>query len=158
MGTKLTTQNQTKITNSTTNPSGQPPLPDDIYDCAICYDKIQPTNYTLTKCSHYFCKPCLDAWLNINSTCPMCRSSIRVSAPKPTISPSRQTPVPDVRLISESRRRVVERNIMERYMWETYFIASNDLKNQEFQPYFADINKSGYAPANFNANQMTLFD
>lgn len=153
MGTKLTTQRQT---NSTRNPVGQPTLPDDIYNCAICYDNIQPTNYTLTKCKHYFCKPCLDAWLNINSTCPMCRSSIRTSTPSPSTQP-RQTPVPNVQLIPESRRQVVVRNIIERYTWESYFMASNDLKNQKFL-LSGDINKSDYAPANFKASQMTLFD
>jgi hypothetical protein len=88
----------------------------------------------------------------------MCRSSIRGLTPTPPTIPPRQTPVPDVRFIPEHRRPIVERNIMERYMWETYFMASNDPIHQNFKPYFMDINKSDYAPADFKANQLTLFD
>ena len=121
-------------------------LPTDLYDCAICYDTIQPTNYSKTKCDHYFCKTCLDAWLEMNTTCPMCRTVVkeRVYTRVPRTAAQ---PQPRVEEIPAPRREIVTRNIMERYTWENYFMASNDLKQNTFSPNFDDINRSDYAPA-----------
>jgi hypothetical protein len=128
-------------------------LPADLYDCAICYDTIQPNNYSKTKCNHYFCRTCLDAWLDMNTTCPMCRESLNtwVISSNNLIPRQRLTPVsqpqPRVEEIPALRREIVSRNIIERYTWEQYFMASNDMKNHTYNPGFADINKSDYAPA-----------
>ena len=154
MGIKLGTPTQINYT--------LPPeeLPQDLYDCAICYDKIQKENNSKTKCGHYFCRTCLDAWLNINTTCPMCRTVIKERRPPTTIPAPIQIPrrisVPTPRIddIPPPRREIVHRNIMERYTWEQYFMASNDLKNNEFIPDFDDINKSSYAPADFGNNLL----
>jgi hypothetical protein len=153
MGTKLAKQNQINII------AGPPEneLPTDLYDCAICYDKIQPENNSKTKCGHYFCRTCLDAWLNINTTCPMCRNVIRQHEPisLPRIIPvPRTTPRPRTDQIPEQRREIVIRNIMERYTWEQYFMAANDLINNKFIPDFNDINKSSFASANFGDNLL----
>jgi hypothetical protein len=137
----------------------QEKLPDDLYDCAICYDKIQKENNSKTKCGHYFCGTCLEAWLGINTTCPMCRTVIRERQPQPTPQ-SRQTPVrisaptPRTDNIPTHRRGIVSRNIIERYTWEQYFMASNNLKNNAFFPEFDDINKSSYASADFGDNLL----
>jgi len=42
------------------------------YECPICMDKIN-TDVLITSCRHHFCQKCMDAWLNKNNTCPMCR-------------------------------------------------------------------------------------
>ena len=151
MGTTLGTPNQITIN---TGPQ-KDELPSDLYDCVICYDKIQAENNSKTQCGHYFCQTCLDAWLNINTTCPMCRTVIRPREPTPiprTTPIPITTPTPRTDEIPVPRRQIVIRNIMERYTWEQYFMASNDLKNNEFMPEFNDINKSSYAPADFGNN------
>jgi hypothetical protein len=28
----------------------------------------------LGDCRHMFCKPCMEAWLDVSNTCPMCRA------------------------------------------------------------------------------------
>jgi len=137
MGTKLETLNPNLI--NTGAPKDE--LPADLYDCAICYDKIKPENNSKTKCGHYFCRTCLDAWLNINTTCPMCRTVIRQREPTlvPRAMPAPRTitapissPRPRTDQIPEPRREIVHRNIMERYTWEQYFMASNDLLSVSF--------------------------
>jgi len=40
-------------------------------DCAICWEK--PANpFTLQKCKHQFCKPCIDEAFKHNKKCPTC--------------------------------------------------------------------------------------
>lgn len=41
--------------------------------CSICLDVID--NSFKSNCGHYFHKYCIDKWLNINNTCPICRKS-----------------------------------------------------------------------------------
>jgi len=60
MGTKLAIASKNNINIAATGPKIDE-LPADLYDCAICYDKIQPENNSKTKCGHYFCRTCLDA-------------------------------------------------------------------------------------------------
>jgi len=88
----------------------QSELSADLYDCVNCYDKIQPENYCKTKCGHYFCGTCLDAWLNINTTCPMCRAGIIEHNTTVKQKPTRNTD-----FISRERQEIINRNIMERY-------------------------------------------
>jgi hypothetical protein len=41
--------------------------------CPICREPEDPSDKTL-KCTHAFHAACLDAWLVINNTCPVCRA------------------------------------------------------------------------------------
>lgn len=45
--------------------------------CAICLSEYQPkeTIRTVPACNHYFHTHCIDEWLKINATCPVCRNS-----------------------------------------------------------------------------------
>ncbi|MCL7030119.1 hypothetical protein MKW94_005679 [Papaver nudicaule] len=56
--------------------SGRLPDPN-INTCAICLSKYQPkeTLKTLPVCNHCFHADCIDAWLRLKSTCPVCRKS-----------------------------------------------------------------------------------
>lgn len=46
--------------------------------CAICMEEYQPGEMIREMpCNHFFHGSCSDRWLRINSTCPMCRASIR---------------------------------------------------------------------------------
>ena len=147
--TQTNTQTNTNMPNRPNSPSiaaSETNLPENLYDCTICYDKIQPDNYSATKCKHYFCKTCLDAWLAINTTCPMCRCVIKERVPTQVPRPV-APPQPRVETIPPPRREIVTRNIMERYTWENYFMASNDLKQNTFITNFDDINKSDFARA-----------
>ena len=45
--------------------------------CAICCEEL--TNVVLTKCSHIFCKACMDSFINANPNniiCPLCRTRL----------------------------------------------------------------------------------
>lgn len=44
-------------------------------DCPVCLKKVE--DYIKTKCNHFFCKICLDKWLDIKNTCPMCREELK---------------------------------------------------------------------------------
>ncbi|KAI3935133.1 hypothetical protein MKX01_031400 [Papaver californicum] len=45
--------------------------------CSICLQEYQPkeTLKSLSACDHFFHADCIDVWLQINSTCPVCRNS-----------------------------------------------------------------------------------
>lgn len=45
--------------------------------CPICLSEYQPkeTLRTIPECNHYFHANCVDEWLKLNATCPVCRNS-----------------------------------------------------------------------------------
>ncbi|EXB28670.1 RING-H2 finger protein ATL22 [Morus notabilis] len=45
--------------------------------CPICLSEYQPkeTLRTIPECNHYFHANCVDEWLKMNATCPVCRNS-----------------------------------------------------------------------------------
>ncbi|XP_050261632.1 putative RING-H2 finger protein ATL21A isoform X2 [Quercus robur] len=45
--------------------------------CSICLSEYQPKEIlrTIPECNHYFHANCIDEWLKINATCPICRNS-----------------------------------------------------------------------------------
>jgi hypothetical protein len=56
--------------------SGRLPKPND-NTCPICLSEYQPkdTLRTIPNCNHYFHANCVDEWLKMNATCPLCRNS-----------------------------------------------------------------------------------
>ncbi|KVH95303.1 RING-H2 finger protein ATL20-like [Cynara cardunculus var. scolymus] len=54
-------------------------LPKDDDTCPICLSDYEPrdTLRTILECNHYFHVDCIDEWLRLNSTCPICRNSPR---------------------------------------------------------------------------------
>ncbi|MED6179543.1 hypothetical protein PIB30_001834 [Stylosanthes scabra] len=54
--------------------SGGLPRPNDTI-CSICLHEYQPKEVlrTITECQHYFHVDCIDGWLKMNATCPLCR-------------------------------------------------------------------------------------
>ncbi|MED6206205.1 hypothetical protein PIB30_024651 [Stylosanthes scabra] len=54
--------------------SGQLPRPNDTI-CSICLCEYRPKEVirTITECEHYFHVDCIDGWLKMNATCPLCR-------------------------------------------------------------------------------------
>ncbi|XVF51321.1 hypothetical protein PTKIN_Ptkin04bG0175500 [Pterospermum kingtungense] len=70
--------------------SGRLPEPND-NTCPICLSEYQPkeTLRTIPECSHYFHANCIDEWLKLNGSCPLCRNSPGGSAAiTPSISSS----------------------------------------------------------------------
>jgi len=47
--------------------------------CSICTLII--VNEHKLECSHIFCKECIDIWLKIKQTCPVCRTVIKMEFP-----------------------------------------------------------------------------
>ena len=46
--------------------------------CCICLENIKDKrNSKQTKCCHQFHKECLNKWLNISNTCPLCRYELK---------------------------------------------------------------------------------
>ncbi|PRQ17421.1 putative transcription factor C2H2 family [Rosa chinensis] len=45
--------------------------------CSICLGEYQPKEAlrTIPECNHYFHANCIDEWLKLNATCPVCRKS-----------------------------------------------------------------------------------
>ncbi|WVZ08852.1 hypothetical protein V8G54_022198 [Vigna mungo] len=46
--------------------------------CAICIEDYEESEMlrVLPQCRHYFHRDCVDAWLKVNATCPVCRNSL----------------------------------------------------------------------------------
>ena len=45
--------------------------------CCICMDKIQfQENITILPCTHKYHSPCVDGWLLIKPSCPICKTRI----------------------------------------------------------------------------------
>ncbi|GKE51498.1 putative RING-H2 finger protein ATL21A [Tanacetum coccineum] len=57
-------------------------LPKDHGTCAICLSDYKPKDAvrTIPECNHYFHADCIDEWLKINVTCPVCRKSPQSSS------------------------------------------------------------------------------
>jgi hypothetical protein len=50
------------------------------YACSICYDCIQKDIiFVETICKHIYCKPCIDRWFTMKSTCPVCMHDFNTS-------------------------------------------------------------------------------
>lgn len=43
-------------------------------ECSICYESKR--NTIITRCNHYYCRPCITKWCKENNECPMCRKLI----------------------------------------------------------------------------------
>ena len=52
-------------------------LPNGDPTCAICLSDYKPKEEvrSIPACNHYFHVDCIDAWLKLNATCPVCRNS-----------------------------------------------------------------------------------
>nr|XP_043613884.1 RING-H2 finger protein ATL22-like [Erigeron canadensis] len=57
-------------------------LPNDDGTCAICLSDYKPKESlrTIPECNHYFHADCIDEWLKLNATCPVCRNSPQSSS------------------------------------------------------------------------------
>ena len=51
--------------------------PLDDWMCVICLEN-STSNTVLFKCGHYYHKECIAEWININRTCPICKSTLQI--------------------------------------------------------------------------------
>lgn len=58
--------------------------------CPICLSDYEPkeTLRSIPECNHYFHAKCIDEWLKLNGTCPLCRNSPDSSVGTPCSSMS----------------------------------------------------------------------
>ncbi|KAK7318105.1 hypothetical protein RJT34_02803 [Clitoria ternatea] len=72
--------------------SGRLPKPNDNV-CSICLCEYQPKEMlrTIPECNHYFHANCVDSWLKMNATCPLCRNLPHTSYPFSTSLPFSST-------------------------------------------------------------------
>ena len=50
-------------------------------ECAICLKTTKYNEAAFIDCNHYFCKNCLNSWINAeksNKKCPTCRNNIKI--------------------------------------------------------------------------------
>ncbi|KAI7725277.1 hypothetical protein M8C21_026075 [Ambrosia artemisiifolia] len=57
-------------------------LPNDDKACVICLSdyKAKESLRTIPECNHYFHADCIDEWLRLNATCPVCRNTPQSSS------------------------------------------------------------------------------
>ena len=48
--------------------------------CPICYCNVTTANKLITRCGHVFCADCINEWLAVKGSCPVCRQ--RLEKPK----------------------------------------------------------------------------
>ena len=65
--------NRTSIPVQTTTVETQT---DQVKQCTVCYKSLTIENSVSTMCNHFFCKKCFYRWIEINATCPSCRTPI----------------------------------------------------------------------------------
>lgn len=58
--------------------SWEMPKPND-NTCPICLGTYKPkeTLRTISECNHYFHASCVDEWLKVSATCPLCRNPLK---------------------------------------------------------------------------------
>ena len=54
-----------------------PPAENTEPECCVCYETIQKTNVSTTPCGHTFCFQCILKCMDVNNTCPYCRTVLR---------------------------------------------------------------------------------
>ena len=67
----MNSANNSTENNSTENNSTKP------NNCIICFKKINYLDVNesfKTKCNHFFHYNCINSWININNSCPTCRT------------------------------------------------------------------------------------
>ena len=85
--------------------------------CVICHDKL-PTKPKSLPCGHHYCSGCIDAWLEVNNNCPICRSPQEQQSARAIRAARRATERDQVR--SDHRHRifrVVQATILAMSFW-----------------------------------------
>lgn len=45
-------------------------------NCSICFESMKEKIVSITLCNHIYHEKCLNDWLNVNKTCPLCRNNL----------------------------------------------------------------------------------
>ncbi|KAJ2747109.1 hypothetical protein GGI20_000814 [Coemansia sp. BCRC 34301] len=59
-------------------------------DCGICMEEYKPEEYAVElPCKHMYHKDCIDHWLGMNGTCPICRAAVEARPEGPSATAPR---------------------------------------------------------------------
>jgi hypothetical protein len=58
---------------------GQGQVEDEVEQCSVCFENFEMlTRIKKLPCGHYYHVDCIDVWLDINPSCPLCRQDLRI--------------------------------------------------------------------------------
>lgn len=57
--------------------------------CKVSNRNLVPSHFVITPCRHEFHSDCLEAWMRIHRTCPLCRRNLLPSAPSRSPKPEK---------------------------------------------------------------------
>lgn len=65
-----------------------------VLECAVCLTAFEDDDdlRLLPHCSHAFHPECIDPWLQLRVTCPLCRANLEKPAPAPAVAPPSPSP------------------------------------------------------------------
>ena len=92
-------------------------------DCSICLTNIKKSSHTLS-CNHTFHKDCIDEWLKNNSTCPNCRTTVKIiekTVPTPIVTPNITINIP-ITVINNNQNRI-QKNIIKYILLSLYILV-----------------------------------
>ncbi|KAG5021054.1 hypothetical protein JHK87_016909 [Glycine soja] len=91
------------------------PRPSDQGPCAICLSEYLPkeTIRCVPECRHCFHAECIDEWLKMSATCPLCRNS---PVPSPLPTPA-ATPLSELVPLAFDAREPMNRSIKKGEIW-----------------------------------------
>ena len=92
-------------------------------DCSICLTNIKKSSNTLS-CNHTFHKDCIDEWLKNNSTCPNCRTTVKIiekTVPTPIITPNIIINIPIT--VINNNQNTTQKNIIKYILLSLYILV-----------------------------------
>jgi hypothetical protein len=110
-------------------------------ECLICFLTINSDTFEITQtfCNHLFCKSCLQRWIAINASCPICRKELKEKNYWDYYT-------------NKCRKEQLKSNLTDSELPRDPRVSRED-RNDIFAEYFQDISR--IVEPFFRTNQMT---